>query len=122
MKIKKKTAEAVNGFGGNTYINKKLTVFNLNTSHRVGQDIFPRLTGVYSESHKKENQCFHCLKFSGWLPFGAVKTDSALRGVYVGICGGCINSLSILPPSLQKRFWQKVETNLKNTLGVKTDV
>jgi hypothetical protein len=121
VKIKKKTAEAVASSGGQKYINKKLTVFNLNTSHRVGQDIFPRLTGVYSENQKKENQCFGCLNWFDWLPFGAVKTDAALRGVYVGICGGCINSLSILPPSLQKRFWQKVETNLKNTLGVKAE-
>ena len=120
--MKSRKAETVAGFGNRKVKNSSLVVNHINTPHRFGQDIFSRLSGVYLENRNKENQCFHCLNWFDWLPFGAVKTDSALRGVYVGLCKGCIASLSILPPSLQERFWRKVEANLKNTLGVKADV
>ena len=120
MNNKKETVGACHSSNG--YINKKLSVVKINTPHRFGQDIFPRLSGVYLENQYKQNQCFLCLNWFDWLPFGAVKTNSTLRGVYVGLCKDCIASLSILPPSLQKRFWQKIEANLKNTLGVKADV
>ncbi len=121
MKTKKRTAKAVASLSGQKYINKNLSFVKVTTPFQIGQDIFPCLTGVFLENQKKESQCHHCLKWFDWLPYGAVKTESVLRGMYVGICGGCINSLSILPPAMQDNFWRKVEKNLKNTLGVNTD-
>lgn len=120
MRRKKKAVLAVASSGGDRNVDK-LFVHHLNTPFLIGQSISPKLTGVYSENQNKENQCFHCENYFAWLPFGAVDLEHLL-GVYVGICKGCISSLSILPPNLQKGFWRKVERNLKNTLGVKADV
>jgi hypothetical protein len=121
MSKKKKTVEALASSGGNPK-NNKLSVRHLNTPFRIGQSILPKLTGVYIENQDKQNHCFHCRKCFDWLPFCAVNKKEVLRGVYAGVCKGCIDSLSILPPNLQKRFWQKVERNLKIALEVKADV
>lgn len=121
MKNKKKTAGTVASSGGQKYINNKLSIRHSNTPLQIGQEVFPKMTGVYLENRKKENQCFHCEKWFDRLPFGSVKTQGVLRGSYVGICQGCINSLLILPPNVQKGFWQKVERNLKKARRVNTD-
>lgn len=120
MKNKKRAAKTLTSFSGNKNINSKLSVHHINTPFRIGQAILPKLTGLYSENQGGQNQCFHCENWFDWLPFGAVNLD-CLRGSYVGICKGCINSLCILTPGLQKRFWQKVERNLKNILGVNAE-
>lgn len=120
MRKNKKAARALASSGGNPK-NNKLSVHHLNTPYRIGQSFFQMLTGVYMENQNEQSQCFHCQNWFDWLPFGAVNQKDILRGVYVGICKCCIDSLSILPPTLQHKFWLKVETNLKNALEVKAE-
>ena len=116
--MKRKKNEARHGFTDKSII-KKLIV-DINTPTRIGQILFPEMTGVFLENQKKQNQCAHCERWFDWLPVAAVRLNAPFFGKFVALCAGCFNSLSILPPSLQDSFWRKVEANVKKFLEVKS--
>lgn len=124
MKTKKETAGTYQSPSGQ--INKKLSVKKYTTPTRFGQFIFSSQTVISTNSAARDRGLVRCYGCLGWVEtfggFGLSVQPGITTAIKYVVCRKCFGSLSILPPSLQRKFAEKCEKNLRTALEGGSDV